>query len=179
MRPWMATGTVAVVFSLGTLDAQATTPIPSSANFAVNATVSSGCLVVGNPSQTTGVGFGKLDFGTQPAILGTTVNASLSMNAGSMAQIQCTTGVSVTMTLDGGQNALGNQRRMKLAPNNYLPYTLYSTGGSAVPLLPGVGFSITASSSPMTLPVYGTATLPGGGVPAGQYTDTVQVVFSW
>lgn len=158
---------------------QAVTTIPTSASFPVSATISSGCLVVGNPSQTSGVGFGKLDFGTHPATMGGTVNASLSMNAGSMAQVQCTPGVTVTMTLDGGQNASGSQRRMKLGTSSYLPYALFSAPGGTTPLMPGVGVSVNASSGPITLPVYGVATMPSAGLPAGQYSDTVQVMFSW
>lgn len=158
---------------------QAATPIPTSANFPVSATISSGCLVVGNPSQTSGVGFGKLDFGTHAATMSGSVNASLSMSAGSMAQVQCTPGVTVTMTLDGGQNASGSQRRMKLGAGNYLPYTLYTAPGGTTPLMPGVGVSVNASSGPISLPVYGVATMPSGGLPAGQYSDTVQVMFSW
>lgn len=175
----MRLAVLATICGLLAVEGQAATPTPSSASFPVSATVSSGCLVVGNPSQTTGVGFGKLDFGTHPATLGGSVNASLSMSAGSMAQVQCTPGVTVTMTLDGGQNASGTQRRMKLGTGNYLPYVLYTAPGGTTPLMPGVGVSVNASSGPISLPVYGVATMPSTGLPAGQYSDTVQVLFSW
>lgn len=159
--------------------AHAATPVPTTATFAVNANVVAGCMVVGNPTQTSGIGFGMLDFGTHPAVLGATINASVGMNGGSMAQIQCTSGVAVTMTLDGGQNASGNQRRMKLAPNHYIPYSLQASANGNSPITPGVGISVDTSHGAMNLPVWGIANLPASGLPAGQYSDTVQVLFSW
>lgn len=158
---------------------QAATQVPGSATFTVNATVAAGCLVVGNPTQTTGVGFGMLDFGTSPAVISGTMNASIGMSGGNMAQIQCTSGTAVTMTLDGGQNAVGNQRRMKRAPNHYLPYSLYAAPGGNSPITPGVGISVDTTQGAMYLPVWGIATSPGSSLPAGSYSDTVQVVFSW
>lgn len=159
--------------------APAATPIPTTAAFSVNAAVSAGCLVVGNPGQTTGVGFGMLDFGARAAISSGTSTAALGMSAGSMAQIQCTPGTAATVTLDGGQHAQGAQRRMKFGSSYYLPYTLYTSASMATPLSPNVGVPVDTSAGTLTLPVYGVATLPGSGLPAGQYTDTVQVLFSW
>ena len=172
----VATTTVGLVLS-GCV--YATTPVPTTATFAVNATVVAGCMVVGNPSQTSNIGFGMLDFGTHPAVLGADINASISMSGGSMAQIQCTHGVAVTMTLDGGQNASGTQRRMKLAPNHYIPYALYAASNGSSPIAPSVGLAINTTQGAMTLPVWGIASLPASGLPAGQYSDTVQVLFSW
>lgn len=157
---------------------RATTAIPTSPSFTVNASVSAGCLVTGNPTQTSGVGFGLLNFGTYPALATGTASATLSAGSGSMAQVQCTPGASVVVMLDGGQHASGSQRRMKYGSNSYLPYSLYTSASRTTALVPGVGVSVDASSA-ISLPVYGVATLPGSGLPAGQYTDTVQVTFSW
>ena len=159
--------------------ALAATPIPTTASFAVSATVTAGCMVVGNPSQTSGVGFGMLDFGSQPGVLSTTVSTTVSMSGNGMAQMQCTSGVPVTMTIDGGQNASGSQRRMKRAPNYYVPYALYAAAGGNSPIAPGSPMSVNTSNGAMTLPVWGIASPPGTGLPAGQYSDTVQVLFSW
>ncbi|WP_051391656.1 Csu type fimbrial protein [Rhodoferax saidenbachensis] len=159
--------------------AHAATPVPTTATFAVNATVVAGCMVVGNPSQTTGVGFGMLDFGTHSAVTNTNINTSMGLSGGSMAQMQCTSGVAVTMTLDGGQNASGTQRRMKMAPNYYIPYSLQASASGNSAIAPGVGVTINTTNGVMTLPVWGIASPPGSGLPAGQYSDTVQVLFSW
>lgn len=167
------------VFGLcGTVSgAQAATPIPTTASFAVNATVSSGCWVVGNATQTSGIGFGLLDFGSHPAIQAGNYGAAIGM-AGSPAQVQCTPGATVTMTVDGGQNALAGQRRMRFG-SHYLPYSLTTLPGGGTTVLPGVAITVDASAGPTLLPVYGRAVAPGTGLPAGQYTDTLQVVFSW
>ncbi len=159
--------------------AHAATPIPTTATFTVNATVVAGCMVVGNPTQSSGIGFGMLDFGTHPAVLGAAVPTSVGMNSGSMAQIQCTADVPVTMTLDGGQNAAGQQRRMKMAPNHYIPYTLHGSASGNNPITPGVGMPVDTRQGAMTLPVWGITNMPTSGLPAGQYSDTVQVLFSW
>lgn len=156
---------------------QAASPVPTTANFMVSATVSYGCWVVGNAALTSGIGFGRLDFGSHPAIQAGNYDAVIGM-AGSPAQVQCTPGATVTMTIDGGQNPQGSQRRMRFG-SHYLPYTLTTQPGGGTVVQPGSGVSVDASAGPTLVPVYGRATAPGGGLPAGQYTDTVQVVFSW
>lgn len=159
--------------------AVAATPVPTTATFAVNATVQPGCLVVGNPGQLGGVGFGMIDFGTHSAVASTMISATLSAGGGSMAQVQCTPGAAVTVTLDGGLHAQGGQRRLKMGSNHYLPYSLYTSSAMATSFQPGVGVPMTAGAAAMNLPVYGVATPPGAGLPAGQYSDTVQVIFGW
>jgi spore coat protein U-like protein len=158
--------------------AAAATAVPTTANFLVSATVTAGCWVVGSISQTSGIGFGMLDFGTHPAVQGGTYTAAVGMAGGSPAQVQCTPGATVTMTIDAGQNALGAQRRMRSGAH-YLPYHLTTLPGGGVSIAPGTGISVDASAGPTVLPVHGAAVAPGTGLPAGLYTDTVQVVFSW
>lgn len=174
-RSMLVSAAVAVL--LGSAGSLAATPVPTTANFLVSATVSSGCWVVGNASQTSGIGFGRLDFGSHPAIQAGNYDAAIGL-ASSPAQVQCTPGSTVTMTIDGGQNAQGGQRRMRFG-SNYLPYTLTTQPGGGTVVQPGVGVSVDATAGPTYVPVYGRATAPGGGLPAGQYTDTLQVVFSW
>lgn len=168
---------VTVLGLAGSGTVRASTQVPTTANFLVSATVSSGCWVVGNAAQTSGIGFGKLDFGSHPAVQAGNYDAAIGM-AASPAQVQCTPGATVTMTIDSGQNAQGSQRRMRYG-SHYLPYTLTTQPGGGTVVAPGVGVSVDASAGPTLVPVYGRATAPGAGLPAGQYTDTVQVVFSW
>ncbi|APW38272.1 hypothetical protein RD110_14615 [Rhodoferax koreense] len=180
MHRWFVRAGLVPLLTAGVASApvMAATPIPTTATFAVNATVQSGCLVVGSPTQSSGVSFGMLDFGTQSAVAGTVSTASLSASGGSMALVQCTPGAAVSVTLDGGLNALGAQRRLRMG-NNYLPYQLYLSAAMTTTYHPGVAVPIATGSAAMSLPVYGVATPPRSGLPAGQYSDTVQVVFSW
>jgi spore coat protein U-like protein len=131
--------------------------------------------VVGNVSQTSGIGFGKLDFGSHPAVQAGNYDAAIGM-AASPAQVQCTPGATVTMTIGGGQNAMGGQRRIGYG-GSYLPYMLTTQPGCGAVVAPGVGVSVDASAGPTLVPVYGRATTPGAGLPAGNYTDTLQVIF--
>lgn len=159
--------------------AGAATPIPTTASFSVNAVVSTGCLVVSNPTQVSGIQFGTVNFGSQSAVSGASATAWLGASGGSMAQVQCTSGATVTITFDAGQNALGSQRRLKYGSNHYLPYNLYTSASMATSYAPGVGVPLDTTQGATSLPVYGRATPPASGLPAGQYTDTVQVVLSW
>jgi spore coat protein U-like protein len=161
---------------LGSLRLQAAA-IPTTASFAVNASVVSGCWIVGNPTLTSGVAFGTLDFGSHPAMQAGNYNAAISL-AGNPIQIQCTPSLAVSMTIDGGQNALGNQRRMRFG-SYFIPYTLSTQAGGGVLMQPNVAISINVSAGPAVLPVYGRASPSGSGVPGGQYTDTLQVLISW
>lgn len=172
-----ALGCGAVLALTGSGPSRASTKVPTTANFLVSATVSSGCWVVGNVSQTSGIGFGKLDFGSHPAVQAGNYDAAIGM-AASPAQVQCTPGATVTMTIDGGQNAVGGQRRMRYG-SSYLPYMLTTQPGGGAVVAPGVGVSVDASAGPTLVPVYGRASAPGAGLPAGNYTDTLQVIFSW
>nr|WP_315243560.1 spore coat U domain-containing protein [uncultured Albidiferax sp.] len=170
---------VCVLAGVGASWTWAATPIPTTASFAVNATVQAGCLVVGNPSQASGVNFGMLDFGTHSAMASGAKSAGLSSSGGNMAQVHCTPGAAVTVTLDSGLHAVGSQRRLKMGSHHYLPYALYLSSAMSTGYLPGVGVSVDTSAGAMALPVHGVATPPVGGLPGGQYSDTVQVVFAW
>lgn len=175
MRHWF----VSAVTCGWPLWANATTPIPTVASFQVSAVVTVGCLVVGNPTQVSGVNFGVLDFGAHSAVSATPVTASLTGGSGQVAQLQCTPGAAVTVTLDGGQNASGPQRRLRSGASHYLPYTLYTSAAKTTAYPPGVGVPMDTSTGAVSLTVHGVATPPGSGLPAGQYSDTVQVTFGW
>lgn len=141
------------------------------ATFQVSASVVPGCLVVGGVSN-----YGSLDYGRQPATATSTVTTSLANDV----QLQCTPGVTLSMSIDGGQNSAGGSRNLKLSSGTaQLAYQLYSDSGLSQVL--GVGQSVNVPySNPnnIRLPIYGRVVLPGN-VPAGTYTDVVQVQLIW
>ncbi len=153
--------------------------IPTGARFSVGATVQNGCLVAGNPAQTAGLAFGQIGFGTWPALATGRQTAALGPAGGSQALLQCTAGTTVQLLLDAGQHALGSQRRLANGAGYFLPYdlTLASTGNQ--PVLPNVAVGLALGATPQALPLQGSVVLPGTGVAAGTYTDTVQVTVSW
>lgn len=152
---------------------------PTTVNFAVNATVVRGCVVSGNPTQASAVPFGAINFGTYPALSTETVTAMAGSSLGSQAKIQCTPGTSVQVSVDGGQNLLAGLRRMSNGAGKFIAYTLDLLQGSATALAPNVPVGIALNETPVALPVRGTVALPGAGVAAGTYVDTVQVTVSW
>lgn len=153
--------------------------IPTTASFAVNAAIVPGCMVSGNAAQVTGVAFGQADFGTHSAVNAGTLWVIAGAGSGGQASLQCTPGTTVQVTVNGGLHALGAQRRLANGAGRYIPYVLDLMAGIATPLAPNVPASLALGSTATTLPVRATAIMPGTGLAAGLYTDTVQVTLSW
>ena len=148
--------------------------IPTKATFTVGATVQNGCLLSAAPTQTTGIVFGQISFSGMSALAVGTQTVAL----GASAQLQCTTGANVRLTLDAGQHALGLQRRLSNG-TAFVPYALSLTTAGNPPVLPGSEIGIAIGATPQGLPLQASILLPGTGLPAGLYTDTVQVTVEW
>ena len=144
----------------------------TSSSFQVTATITAGCLVVGGVSQ-----YGVLDYGTQSALATGTLSTSLG---GTTVTFQCTPGVSLSMSLNGGQNAVSGTRYLKRGGGTQLlAYQLYQDAAYSQSI--AVGQSVALNNSDPTaikLSVYGRTQLTGL-VPAGTYTDVVQVTVTW
>jgi len=167
MRSWLAGGLPCLgVLLAAPLDAATTS------SFAVTAQIVAGCLVVGAGSN-----YGTLDYGSQSALSSGALGTSLG---GSAVTFQCTPGVALNMSVDGGQNSAGGTRNLKRSGGNQvLAYQLYQDAAYSQNL--GIGQSVAVSYSDPTairLPVYGRVQLTGT-LPAGTYTDVVQVTVSW
>ena len=147
---------------------------PSGCPFQVQAIIQNGCLVSGSTGTPV---FGTLNFGTQSTLSTQTVNASLVANAS--YQLNCTPNMSLTMSLDGGQNYSGG-RRLARTGGGTLLYQLYSDAAyqNAIGLNQAVTIASVGTGNNITLPIYGRLTLPGNARP-GTYTDTVVVTLSW
>ena len=160
------------------LRALAAVQVPTTAAFTVGATIARGCQVASNPSQVSGLQIGRLDFGLHPALRAGNVSMPLASSA-NQSLVQCTPGTTMQVTVDAGLNASGQQRRLHNGNGTYLAYALFMTGSGNPPLVPGAPLNLTLGASPTALPVMGMVTLPGSGVVAGTYTDTVRVTLSW
>lgn len=152
----------------------ASSPMPlaavTSQSFQVSATVTAGCLVVGGVSN-----YGRLNFGSQSALSTSTVQVALTGGV----QLQCTPGVTMNMTVDGGQyNSSG--RHMQLSTgSNRVAYQLFRDAGYSQSL--GIGQSVAVAytdANNIFLPIYGQVQLPGNQ-PGGTYSDVLQVQLSW
>jgi spore coat protein U-like protein len=152
----------------------ASVPMPlaavTSQSFLVSATVTAGCLVVGGVSN-----YGSLNFGSQSALATGTVQVALSGGV----QLQCTPGVTMNMTVDGGQyNSSG--RHMQLSTgSNRVAYQLFRDAAYSQSL--GIGQTVAVAytdANNIRLPIYGQVQLPGNQ-PGGTYSDVLQVQLSW
>jgi spore coat protein U-like protein len=152
-----------------------------------------GCIVSGAPGAgSTGVNFGTLDFGTQPATFTGILAATASGGAGGAGatQILCSPDVtSLSITVSGGNNAgqggsvgIGS-RAMKLGTSSYLPYEVYSDAGmtSAYPTsASAVGVTLPGTGVALPLPIYGRINkTSAAALTSGTYTDVLQVTLAW
>jgi len=148
-------------------------PLPlaavTSASFQVSASIVAGCLVVG------GSNYGNLNYGSYSALSTSTVSSALTGGV----QLQCTPGVTLSMSVDGGQNN-SSGRHLKLNSGSaQVAYQLFSDAGLSQSL--GISQSISVAygnANNISLPIYGRVVLPGNQ-PAGTYSDVLQVQLSW
>ena len=158
----------------GTLDAQLT--------------LTTACGLVGS-NGTSGLDFGALDFGTQPATFSGVLTAQAAGGSGN-TRIVCSADVTdVTIKIDGGNNAgqggsIGvGTRALDDGSGGYVPYEVYSTAGTASPYpIGGAGrvVSIAVPGQPLDLPIFGRVnkTSPNA-LAAGSYDDTLQVTIEF
>lgn len=156
----------------GALLLAAPLPAATTSTFQVTAQVVAGCLVVGGVTR-----YGSLDFGTQSALATSTLSTLLG---GTTVTFQCTPGVALSMSLDGGQNSASGTRNLKRSGGTQLlAYQLYRDAAYSQSL--GIGQSVALTytdAAAIKLPVYARTQLPGT-LPAGTYTDAVQVTVTW
>lgn len=153
----------------------ALTPWPlgaaTTSTFQVSASIVAGCLVVGGVTH-----YGNLDFGSHSALASYLVSTSLS---GTSVTLQCTPGVAMNMKVGGGQNNNGARNLKRASGSSLLAYQLYRDAAFsqvlAIDQTVGVSYS---DPNTIKLPVYARAQLTGA-VPAGTYTDVLQVTLSW
>lgn len=169
---------VALSLLCASLAAMAAT-VPTSPSFAVSATIVNGCIVFGNSSQVAGVPFGSVNFGTHSAVSTGSVTAMASNDMGMQAKLVCTAGTAAQVSVNGGLNLQGAQRRLSNGAGQFIAYTLSLVAGTVTALTPNVAVGITMGTTPTALPIRGSLVLPGAAAMAGTYVDTVQVTVTW
>ncbi len=142
--------------------------------FAVSARIVAGCSIAADAAGR----WGAIDLGTvSGAAAGTTAQGALVSTVGAGIAIECTPGLSATLSADTGDHpdGGGGRRLMLSGGTATIGYILYADGATtpwtaALPLSFGTGQRL--------LPVRAVATL-AGPAPAGRYTDTIRVTLSW
>lgn len=155
---------------------------PASAQaFSIAAEIVQGCGLVGSPSVS-GIDFGTLAFGSRPAVMSGPVHAASTAQGGGLVQLDCTAGTTLQVSVGAGQHASGTQRRLGLNDGNtYLvPYVVFADAARTVEVPTTGGVSVlVGAGGVVALPIYATASLPGGGLLPGTYSDSVQITLTW
>ena len=155
-------------------------------------TLTTGCLVNGQ-SATAGVNFGTLNFGSSAATFDT-LNATLVGAAGNGIFVRCTTGQTYNVQLTSSNAApatvfgevTAQPRYLVLVSNatQGIAYTLYNSTSYTTPIANNTNLTSTGTTDPTNgdnYPIYGRIT--GGGfnaaIPAGTYTDTINVAVNY
>ena len=136
----------------------------------VSATITPGCLVASGGSN-----YGSLGFGSYSALATSAVSVALSNSV----TLQCTPGVALNMTVDGGLYNSGGRRMQLNSGTAKVAYQLFRDAALSQSI--GVSQSVSvaySNANNITLPIYGRVQLPGNQ-PGGTYSDTLQVQLTW
>lgn len=149
------------------------------AQFDVTASIVPGCQVDGHGSNGNAGTVGSLDFGVDSTLSTDRVRAAVSQTV----RLRCTPGVTLIMTIDGGQNAAAGARNLQLGtdPAARLPYALCRDAACVQPIPVGGGAIVPitiADNQDVQLPVFGALVLPGT-LPPGLYSDRLTVTLTW
>jgi spore coat protein U-like protein len=147
----------------------------TSKSFQVSAEVVRGCVLATDADGT----LGTIALGQVAGAGGATASATLVSSAGAGLVIECTPGVTASLTADPGSNpATGGVRQLSAGGAGRVPYQLFLDGASTPWTTQGVPFAFSSGATRRVVPVLARATLTGPTA-AGRYTATVRVTLSW
>lgn len=176
LLPFAAPAALAAALTIFAVPAAAQT----TGTIGVTLNVTSACVINGaNALQASAGTVGTIRFPDQPGIFGN-IDADLvgTGQSGAMS-VLCSPGASPVLTIGSGQNDAAGRHR--LASNgNTLPYRLFSDAARTTELTINHQIALPVATSTATLvPIYARVTSNGAVIPAGAYSDTVQVTLSW
>lgn len=162
-------------------------------SFNATLTLTTGCVINGVPNAANGVDFGSLDFGTSTATF-TSINATLRGSQGTGINVLCTTNQPFNVRITSSNEAPGTVFGTVTGQPRYLvlgadasqgiAYTLYNDVALSTPIANNTDLVAAGTPSPtlgQNFPIYGQVT--GGNnssaVPAGTYTDTINVAVNY
>lgn len=122
--------------------------------------------------------FGTVDFGSHFVLPATNVDADNSGGATSGIAVQCSTGQSYSIAIDGGAH-YSTTRRMFAGVTDYVSYSLYQDAARTIAWPVSTPVSLTGTGAVQNIVVYGRI---AGGHPVvanGTYVDTLQVTLEW
>lgn len=131
---------------------------------------------VNGATETTGVDFGTLDFGTHSTLFDEATSAVEGNGAGAIS-VQCTPGADASLTIVSGANdadAISGGTRALKNGSLVVPYDIYSDEARTLRLDNDSAVEFTADGTVQTVNIYGKA-VGTAGLTAGTYTDTISV----
>ncbi|AOE42496.1 spore coat protein U (plasmid) [Pantoea agglomerans] len=158
-------------FAAGTLTGQ----------LGIQVTISEGCTVGNNSSSGTVNNWGSINFGTYADLANIIDGSMLGADGSSTVTVTCTSGLSPTLTIDGGLHGSGTLRSMS-AGSTQIPYRLYSNAARSAEIPVNGSLALNADGTQQSIPIFGrilpsdqSTTAPASGT----YADTVTATLAW
>jgi spore coat protein U-like protein len=144
-------------------------------SFPVTAVVANGCVITSDGAG----GLGSIALGTTPGTAGSSVQASLISPGGAGLAIECTPGVTGSLSADNGDHPVSGARYLKRTTGTAtIPYLLYLNGSSTAWTTGALSLPFVAGTGKRLIPLVARATLPAMTA-AGSYSDNVRITVSW
>ncbi|HHW2067098.1 TPA: Csu type fimbrial protein [Pseudomonas aeruginosa] len=150
----------------------------------VQMVIGAGCTII-NGSVSGGINqWGTLDFGSHSDL--TNVVDAQTVGTSGNIQIQCSTGLTPSLTVNAGLHASGGQRYMQntTTSSSTIAYNIYSDAARSALIQANtpVDISSVSTGTAVNIPLYGRVVPTGQSTPtptAGTYTDTLLVTIAW
>lgn len=147
----------------------------------VQVTISEGCTVGNGDTSSSSNNWGSIDFGTYADLTSVIDGTVLGSDGSSTVSVTCTSGLSPTLSLDGGLYGSSTLRNMS-SGSAQIPYRLYSNSARSTEIAINGSVSLSADGTSQSVPIYArilpsdqSTTAPASGT----YADTVTATLAW
>ncbi|MGN6124903.1 MAG: Csu type fimbrial protein [Sphingomonas oligoaromativorans] len=151
----------------------------STGTIGVSLNVNASCMVNGAAMASSLGQIGSIAFTDQSGIFGDTSAQLVATGGGNAISVLCSPGLTPSLTIGTGAHDDSGVHRMA-SGSNMLPYHLYSDAGATDEITINQQISLgTATTTAFSVPLYAHVNSGGVILPAGSYTDTIQVTLNW
>ena len=151
----------------------------ASGTIGVSLNILAACAVNGGNSAATMGRIGTIAFADQSGVFSNADATMVAQGSTNAVTVLCTPGLAPKVTVGAGANDAGNVRQLAYLGQT-VAYRLYTDASRQDEITIGRQISLgTAATPALTLPIFARASSNGLALPAGTYTDTVQVTLSW
>ncbi len=177
--PSRAIGLATLAVAAATLAAAPARAGSSTGTIGVSLNVNASCQVNGAAMASNLGQIGTIAFADQSGIFGDTTASLVATGGGNAISILCSPGQMPTLTIGTGANDSGGLHHLA-SGSNQVAYHLYKDAGTNNEITINQQLSLgTATTTAFSVPIYAKVNSGGVVLPAGAYTDTVQVTLAW